>query len=46
MSAALIPYTEFREKEVSEKYEINLDVDVLDSLDTAKRQKHVRARIP
>ncbi|KAK4764485.1 hypothetical protein SAY87_013923 [Trapa incisa] len=37
----LIPYSEFREKEVAETYGFNLDADVLDSLDTAERQKHV-----
>ncbi|OWM66733.1 universal stress protein PHOS34-like [Punica granatum] len=37
----LIPYAEFREKEVNEKYEINLDAEVLDPLDSARKQKHV-----
>lgn len=39
--AALIPFTEFREKSVMEKYEVELDAEVLELLETASRQKHV-----
>lgn len=39
--AALIPFTEFREKLVMEKYDVKVDAEVLDLLDTVSRQKHV-----
>lgn len=39
--AALIPLPEFREKEVAQKYDVELDPEVLDMLDTGCRQKHV-----
>lgn len=38
---ALIPFTEFREKSVMEKYEVELDAEVVELLETASRQKHV-----
>ncbi|XP_062015599.1 universal stress protein PHOS34-like [Rosa rugosa] len=37
----LIPFAEFRQKDVMENYEVELDPEVLDLLDTAIKQNHV-----
>lgn len=39
--AALIPLAQFRQPEIMNKYDVKVDVAVLDMLDTASRQKEV-----
>lgn len=40
-STALIPFAEFRQQEVMENYEVELDPEVVEVLDTAIKKSHV-----